>query len=117
MPDVWSGITHAAVSIGATTDSNVDVNVQDFDRLTITARMTTTTATDLVLSVRAYDVGGALIDIPLVADESVAPTVTGSQTYATQEYDLAGVDKVQVRVRNASAGAKTATASWFGSMG
>lgn len=117
MPDVWSAVFINAVSIPQASDNNTDLDTRDFTRLTVTARMTTTTAADLVMSVRAYDASGTLIDVPLVADESVAPTVTGSVTYAVQEYDLSGIDKVQLRVRNAAAAAaRTTTASYFGSV-
>lgn len=116
MPEVpWSNVFINAVSIPQASDNNTDLDVRDFDRLTITARMTTTVAADLVVSLRAYDAGGTLIDVPLVTDEAVAPTVTGSVTYAVQEYDLSGIDKVQIRVRNAAAAAaRVTTASYFG---
>lgn len=116
MPDTWSDVFINAVSIPQASDNNTNVDVRDFEKLTVTARMTTTTAADLVVSVRAYDAGGTLIDVPIVADEAVAPTVTGGVTYAVQEYDLSGIDRVQIRVRNAAAAAaRVTTATWFGS--
>lgn len=110
-----SGKTHDAVSIATATDSNVELDVSDVFSITLLGRLAATnTVGDLTLSVRAYDANDAVFNAILPKTVEVAVGVDGADVVTLQQYDLRGIKKIQVRVRNANAGSKVATVSYAG---
>lgn len=98
----------SAVAIGAGITDTYQVNVSDFDNLTVLASQTGAAITDLVLTVFALDTTGTAHQIPLAPSvTSPAQVIVGGAVLAVQQYDLRGIDGIQINVKNANAGAET----------
>lgn len=77
--------------------------------LTVFANITGAADADLAVTVTPYDLGGTLINSPLPVVTSAGPKFVGvSVTYYAQ-FDVSGVDRVQIKVVNNNAGAQALT--------
>ena len=98
-----------AITTGQTL--SFDVDVSDFDNLTVLVSMTAGALTDLVLTVCPFDAnpnGQTAHLLPL--SPSAAPQaqqLVSGNALATVQYDLRGIDVVEIQVKNANAATKS----------
>lgn len=109
------GRTHDNVAVAAGASNNQDLLVTELDRITFfPVLFATVVGADLTFGVRAYDDKDVLFDLPLGAEDSVAIASDGANVRGAFRHELAGVDRVQVRVTNNNVASKNATVSYFG---
>lgn len=113
--DYAKGKTHNAVAIGTGATNSVALTTAGYNRLAVVAELAaTTTPADLTVTVTPFlDDGATAAFGPMVASGSPTVTSDGTNVWVSQLYELAGIDKVNVNAKNANAGSKTATVSYF----
>lgn len=97
-----------AIAAGAT--NNYDIDVSDFDGITVAAAISAGALADLGLTVEAFDSTGTVIPVALTTAVA-APTqvLNGGKAYGVQQYDVRGIQQIRVAVKNNNAGAQTVT--------
>jgi hypothetical protein len=101
---------HSNAAVAAAGQVNADLDVSNYQALTLVARMDAAAAGDLVVEARPYEADGATLfdqELPIKLQQVVA--LTGGVSRLTKQYDVSGVQKVQIRARNAGAGGHNAT--------
>lgn len=101
------------LSVGTGVTTNFDCLTLNWDILTVNADLTATAAGDLGIAVFAYGPTGVLSTTPLTAVAGVgyAPTLAGGHSTAIQQYNVQGIEKVQVQLKNNNAGTQTLNAT------
>jgi hypothetical protein len=100
-----------AVPLAAGASTTLDVLCEGDSELTIMADMTGAANGDLTVGVFPFEADGVTVmaNVGLTAIRSGGPTFgTGAVQY-NGTYDVSGVDKVRIVVRNNNAGAQTLT--------
>jgi len=101
--------------VGAGVTANQDALVGEYDILTVDADLTATAAGDLAIQVFPYGPDGTTLlttPLPAVTGVGFAPTLSGGHSTATQQYNVQGLDKVNVQIKNNNAATQTLNASW-----
>lgn len=109
----------AAIANGATTilqgpsGTNM-IHCEGDSTLVLEVDMTGGATGDLVIAVQPFEADGATImPIPVPQVQGVGPTLNGGHVYQYGQWDVSGLDAVQVRVTNNNAAPQTITrASW-----
>lgn len=97
-----------AIATGVT--NNYDVDVSDFDCVSVLAALTGAVLGDLGLTVQALDSTGTPVPIALTpAVTSPAQVFASGKAYGVQQYDVRGLQGIRVAVKNNNAGAQTVT--------
>lgn len=108
--------TIAAVPINAGATITMDVPCGGTDFVTVEADMTGAASGDLAITVIPYESDGNTlmgVTLPAVGGVGYAPTFGAGRVTAVQQYNVQGIDKVQVQLKNNNVGAQTITrASW-----
>ncbi len=103
-----------AINAAATVTMDVPCGGTDF--VTVEADMTAAATGDMVVTVVAYEADGVTLQptpLPAVAGVGYVSTLSGGHDYFIQQYNVQGIDKVQVQLKNNNAGAQTITRlSW-----
>lgn len=98
----------AAAAITTTQTLSYDLDVSDFDNATILASLTAGALSDLTLTVYAFDALGVVHLQPL--SPAVAPQaqlLVSGNALAAAQYDLRGIDTIEIAVKNNNAGTKS----------
>lgn len=112
-------VTNLSLGTGVTTTMDVPCGGTDF--VTVEADMNGAANGDLTISVFPYEADGVTLmptALPAVTGVGYAPTFVTSKVTAVQQYNVQGIDKVQVQAKNNNAGTQTLnrlswrTASW-----
>jgi hypothetical protein len=74
--------------------------------LTLFVDMAGAADADLAVVATPYDLGGNLINSPLPAVLSAGPKFAGGKVTYYAQFDVSGVDRVQIKVTNNNAGAQ-----------
>lgn len=109
------GRTATNQSIGSGATINMDASVGPYDVLTVLADMTAGVVGDLAVQVFPYEADGLTVSaVPLapVTGAGGTATFTGGHSYYDQQFNVQGLDKVRIAVKNNNAGAQTLNASW-----
>ena len=77
--------------------------------LTVFAIITGAADADLAVLATPYDLGGTLMNSGLPVVTSAGPKFAGGAVTFYAQYDVSGVDRVQLKVTNNHAGAQTLT--------
>lgn len=108
--------TIAGQSIGTGATVAMDVPCGGTDFVTVEADMTGAASGDLGITVIPYEADGNTLmatTLPAVGGVGYAPTFVTNRVTAVQQYNVQGIDKVQVQLKNNNAGTQTITrASW-----
>lgn len=107
------GQAFTSATAATTTSLSGDVEVAGASTLTVLASVTGGASGDITLTVRAYDDLGALFDLALTPQAVTAPALAGGLARTIQQFDVRGLEKVQVRVTNNNAGTQTLAASYL----
>lgn len=110
----------AGQNINAGATAVFDVDVSEFDNLTVLVSMAAAAAADLTVAVVPFDAGtggtqvngtgaggGSPFGVVLPAALSTAVALVGANAETVLQYDLRGVDAVEIQVTNHNAAAKT----------
>lgn len=98
----------SASAIGAGVTAAADVDVSDFDNISVLVSMTAAVIGDLIVTVYGFDVGGNVHLIPLSPSPAPqAQVISAGAALAAVQYDLRGIDTVRIAVKNNNAGAQT----------
>lgn len=92
-----------------------DVPCGGTDWLVVNSDMTGTAAGDLIVTVVPYEGDGVTLSsttLPPVAGYGFVPTLAGGHVTAVQKYDVTGIDKVQLQVKNNNVAAQTGRSWW-----
>jgi hypothetical protein len=106
-------VTGKSLATGATLSMDAPVGGSDF--VTIEADMTGSAIGDLVVACQPYEADGVtLMPVSLqpvlnVGTTAAAPTVilSGGHVYQVIEYNVQGIDKVNIQLKNANAATQT----------
>jgi hypothetical protein len=94
---------------------NMDAPVGGAETLTVMADMSGAAAGDLGISVFPYEADGVTIQpvslLPM-ANVGYPPTLAAPRVVSEEEYDVRGIDKVQIQAKNNNAGAQSINLSW-----
>jgi hypothetical protein len=114
VPLTRNRITNQAIGAGATVTMDVPCGGTDF--VTVEADMTGAANGDLAITVVPYEADGNTLmgqTLPPAGGVGYVPTFAGGRVTAVQQYNVQGIDKVQVQFKNNNVGAQTITrASW-----
>lgn len=105
----------AAQAIGAGATYTIDLLSGGDSELTVEVDMTGTAAGDLAVTAVPYEADNVtlLSNAPLPVIRSTGPTLGGGAVQFTATYDVAGVDKVRIVIKNNNVAGQTITrASW-----
>jgi len=104
-------IKNLSLTTGAV--SSNDVLTTNWDLVTVSADLTATAAGDLTIQVFPYGPAGNLLTTPLPAVSGVGfvPALAAGHSTAMQQYNVQGLEKVQVQVKNNNAGTQTLNAT------
>jgi hypothetical protein len=101
-------ITNLAVATGVTTTMDIPCGGTDF--VTVEADLTAAAAGDLTMLVFPYEADGLTLmstPLPAVAGVGFVPTLVAGHSQAVQQYNVQGIDKVQLQAKNNNAGGET----------
>jgi hypothetical protein len=107
-------IANQNINAGATITLDVPCGGTDF--VTVEVDMTAGAVGDLAVTVLPYEGDGLTlmpVTLPAVAGVGYGSTLSGGHDYLLQQYNVQGIDKVQIQIKNNNVGAQTITrASW-----
>lgn len=100
----------SAQAIAAAGVLTMDAPVGSVDFITVQADMTGGAAGDLAITVVPYEQDGVTLagaSLPAVAGVGYAPAFGAGKVTAVQQYNVQGIDKVQVQFKNNNVGGQT----------
>lgn len=103
------------VALGAAAFDNTVVQCQGDDILVVEAKLTAGALGDLEVLVQPFEADNATIltGINIAPTRSSGPILSGGRSRFYAEYDVAGIEQVNISVQNKNAGAQTLeTFSW-----
>ena len=103
-----NAIQNQAIAANAT--ATVDIPCTDYDVLTVECAMTAAAGGDLAISIYPYDGSGTIlytVPLPAIPNVGFVSTVNVGYDQIMQEYNVAGVDKVQLAIQNKNAAGQT----------
>lgn len=113
----FEGVILDAVAILTGVTNSTPLNVSGLDRITFCIRLAATVvAADLTLVIKPYDQKGVLLNptaLGLTAEASMVVTSDGTDVVGMFSYALRGLKQIRVDVKNANAGTKSASCSYF----
>lgn len=104
-----------AVSLATGASQTMQADVQNWDVLTVNADLTGTAAGDLTIQVFPVAPDGSSIEgtpLPAVTGVGFAPALQAGHVQAVQQFNVQGLDKVNVVIKNNNAATQTLNATW-----